>query len=228
MAQSHTKKLTLSALFLALGFILPMLTGQVPVVGKALLPMHIPVFLCALICGWKYALTIGFVLPLARSFLFSVPILYPTAIAVAFEMAAYGLVTGLLYPRLQKHGIAGVYLAMLPAMLMGRAVRLVAEVLLLGFRGNPFVWRAFLAGTIFNAVPGILLQLFLIPAVMLTLSRAKLLKRPKRAKNAQRVDVYLAKMPDDGIPLAPVLSPARLTEIEETANARVKREKHAV
>ena len=168
----NIKSLTLSALFLALGFILPMLTGQIPVLGKALLPMHLPIFLCALICGWKYATVIGFFLPLLRSLLFSVPVMYPTAIAVAFEMAAYGIITGILYAHLPKRPILSVYLAMLPAMLVGRTVRLLAEVLLLGFKGNPFVWRAFFVSTILNASPGILLQLLIVPAVMLVLKRA--------------------------------------------------------
>jgi riboflavin transporter FmnP len=49
-----TKNLTLSAMFLAIGFVLPFLTGQIPRIGSMLLPMHIPVFLCGLICGWQY------------------------------------------------------------------------------------------------------------------------------------------------------------------------------
>ena len=99
------QKTVLSALFLALGFILPMLTGQVPAIGKMLLPMHIPVFICAFVCDWKYGATVGFVLPLLRSLLFSVPVMYPTAIAVAFEMAAYGMLAGLFYERFRRKNI---------------------------------------------------------------------------------------------------------------------------
>ena len=164
-------------MFLAIGFILPMLTGQIPVIGKILLPMHIPVLLCGFICGWKYGGTIGFVLPLARSLLFSVPVMYPTAIAVAFEMAVYGIVTGILYPLAKRKTLLTVYGCLLCAMVAGRAVRLIAEVVLLGFGGNPFVFKAFLTGTILNAIPGILLQLILIPSVMVALKKASEKKR---------------------------------------------------
>lgn len=68
--RKYTKNLTLSALFLALGYALPFLTGQIPQFGSMLLPMHIPVFLCALICGWQYGAVIGFILPLTRCLFF--------------------------------------------------------------------------------------------------------------------------------------------------------------
>lgn len=60
------KKISLSAMFFALGLILPFFTGQIPQIGSMLLPMHIPVFLCGFICGWKYGGVIGFLLPLMR------------------------------------------------------------------------------------------------------------------------------------------------------------------
>ncbi len=227
----NTKSLTLSALFLSLGFILPMMTGQVPVLGKALLPMHIPVFLCALICGWKYAFVIGLSLPLLRSLLFTVPVMYPTAIAVALEMATYALITGGLYRYLPKRSVKSVYIAMLPAMILGRLVRLAAEIILLGLKGNAFAWRAFLSGTILNAAPGILLQLVLIPAVMLLLWRtsaaSKAVMPAKKQKRAPVVDVYLAKLPDTA-PVAPVLCAERHAEIASTANEKLRTEKHYV
>ena len=74
---THTKKLTLSAMFLAIGIILPFFTGQVPQIGNMLLPMHFPVFLCGMICGAPYGLAIGFILPIFRSFLFGMPMMYP-------------------------------------------------------------------------------------------------------------------------------------------------------
>ncbi|MBO4413432.1 MAG: ECF transporter S component, partial [Clostridia bacterium] len=72
-------RLTLTAMFLALGLVLPFLTGQIPQIGSMLLPMHIPVFLCALICGWQYATPMAFILPILRSLIFSMPPMYPTA-----------------------------------------------------------------------------------------------------------------------------------------------------
>jgi thiamine transporter ThiT len=81
-------------MFVALGLILPFFTGQIPKVGSMMLPMHIPVLLCGLICGWKYGLMAGAVLPLLRSALFGMPPLFPTAAAMAFELAAYGFLSG--------------------------------------------------------------------------------------------------------------------------------------
>ena len=82
-----TKKLTWSAMFIALGLVLPFLTGQIPQFGNMLLPMHIPVILCGLICGWRYGAIVGFVLPLLRYALFGMPVLFPTGIAMSFELA---------------------------------------------------------------------------------------------------------------------------------------------
>lgn len=65
-----TKDIVLSALFLTMGLVLPIFTGQIPQIGNMLLPMHIPVLLCGLICGWKYGLLVGFITPLLRSFIF--------------------------------------------------------------------------------------------------------------------------------------------------------------
>ena len=90
-----TKNLTLSAMFLAIGMVLPFLTGQIPEVGNMMLPMHIPVLLCGLICGWQYGAVLGFVLPLIRYFVFGMPVLFPTGTAMAFELMTYGLVIGL-------------------------------------------------------------------------------------------------------------------------------------
>ena len=103
--KTSTRKLTLSALFLALGLVLPLITGQIPQIGKMLLPMHIPVLLCGMVCGWPYGLAVGAVMPLLRGLLFGMPVLYPTGIGMAFELAAYGAVIGLLYAKLNKRGV---------------------------------------------------------------------------------------------------------------------------
>ena len=177
MKHAPLKNLVLAAMFLAIGLVLPFFTGQIPAVGKMLLPMHIPVLLCGLICGWQYGLGIGFVLPLLRSLLFTMPKLYPVAIAMAFELLTSGLVIGLVYRRLAKKGTVGVYAALLTAMAAGRLVWGAAEVVLLGLNGNAFTAQAFLAGALLNAVPGILVQLILIPAVMAALQKANALEK---------------------------------------------------
>ncbi len=174
MKTENIKKLTLTAMFLAIGLILPLLTGQIQQIGNMLLPMHIPVFLCALVCGWRYGLPMAFVLPIFRSFIFGMPPLYPTAIGMAFELATYAFVAGFLYEKSRWHCVKALYRCMLAAMLAGRLVWGVVQVVLLGIGGNVFTFQAFMGGALLNAIPGIILQLILVPAVMVALDRTKL------------------------------------------------------
>ncbi|MBQ8230699.1 MAG: ECF transporter S component [Lachnospiraceae bacterium] len=166
------KNMTLSAMFLAIGMLLPFLTGQIEQFGNMLLPMHIPVLLCGLICGWPYGLAVGFLLPLLRSVSFGMPVLFPMAISMAFELGTYGLVIGFLYGHSRWKCIISLYRSLLAAMVTGRIVWGIAQMILLGISGNTFTWQMFLAGALLNAIPGILLQLILIPAIMVVLKRA--------------------------------------------------------
>ena len=169
-----TKKLTLSAMFLAIGMVLPFLTGQIPEVGNMMLPMHIPVLLCGLICGWQYGAVLGFVLPLIRYFVFGMPVLFPTGTAMAFELMTYGLVIGLVYSVSRWKCIISLYRALIAAMIAGGIVWAAAQMILLGVSGGAFTMKIFLAGAFFNAVPGIIIQLVLIPTVMVALGRTGL------------------------------------------------------
>lgn len=170
------KKLTLSAMFIALGIVLPFVTGQIPKVGNMLLPMHIPVFLCGLICGWQYGGVVGFVLPLMRSMMFSMPPIFPQATSMALELMTYGLVVGLLYGLSRHQCIIALYRSLIIAMLAGRAVWGLAQIVFLNMQGNAFTWELFLSGAFLTAIPGILIQLLLIPAIMLALHKTGLVK----------------------------------------------------
>lgn len=170
----HVKNMVLAAMFLAIGQVLPFITMQIPQIGKMLSPMHIPILLCGLICGWQYGFIVGLICPLLRSVLFSMPALYPDAIAMMPELAVYGLVAGLIYSKMRPQNVLKVYISLIAAMLAGRAVWGLARGLLLGFGGSGFTMELFLAGAFINAVPGIILHLILIPAVMLLLDKTKL------------------------------------------------------
>lgn len=172
--KNTTKNMILSAMFIAIGLILPFFTGQIPQIGNMLLPMHIPVLLCGLICGWKYGLIVGFILPLLRHTLFGMPILLPTGVAMAFELATYGFVIGFLYSHSRWQCIIALYRCMIVSMIAGRVVWGIVMTLLISVSANPFTWQIFLAGALLNAIPGIILQLVLIPSVMLTLHRTGL------------------------------------------------------
>ena len=121
MHRNQIRRLTLTAMFIALGYLLPFLTGQIPQFGTMLSPMHIPALLCGFVCGWQYGLVAGAIMPLLRSATLGMPYIFPDAVAMAFELAAYGCAAGLLYRALPKH-IAFVYVTLVLSMLIGRAV----------------------------------------------------------------------------------------------------------
>lgn len=174
MKNSTTKKIVLAGLFLALGLLLPSLTGQIPSIGKRLLPMHIPVLLAGFALGGSYGLIVGLITPVLRSALFGMPPLFPYAAAMSFELAAYGLLTGLLYKVLPKKNWS-IYVSMAVAMILGRVVWGAASLLFFGIQGSPFTWKMFIAGAFVDAIPGIILQLVLIPVLVIALRRAWLI-----------------------------------------------------
>ena len=181
MILKQTKKLTLAAMFFAIGLILPLFIAQIPTIGQMLLPMHIPVLLCGLMVGWEYGLIVGFFLPLVRSILFGMPAMFPNAVSMAFELATYGLVIGWLYGHAKWQCVKSLYRCMISAMLAGRLVWGVVRIVLLGMSGVPFGWQLFLAGAFFNAIPGIILQLIMIPALMVALNKAKIVPFRKKS-----------------------------------------------
>lgn len=169
-----TKKLTLSALFLALGLVLPFFTGQIQEIGNKLLPMHIPVLLCGVVCGWKYGLLVGFITPLLRSLLFTMPAL-PNAIGMAFELATYGAFIGIIYYKLHKSQLK-IYISLLSAMIAGRIVWGMVSIIIYGVQQSAFSWQMFIGGALLNAIPGIILQLVLIPILLLALEKSGVIK----------------------------------------------------
>lgn len=171
-------RLTFSAMFLTLGLLLPFLTGQIPEVGAALCPMHIPVLLCGYVCGAPWGLAVGVVLPLLRSAVFSMPPLLPTALAMAFELGAYGLAAGLCPASWVRRPVR-LYVSLVTAMVIGRCVWGVASVCIYAAMGSAFSWALFAAGALLNAIPGIVLQLILIPAVIYALTRSRLIPLKK-------------------------------------------------
>ena len=174
MRKNNILKMILSAFFLALAYVMPFLTGQIPEIGSMLCPLHIPVLLCGFICGWPWGLAVGFIAPLLRSLTLGMPPLFPTAICMAFELAAYGAITGLMHkllPRKKPY----IYCSLLTAMLIGRIVWGIAMFICLGINGNAFTLSAFFVGAFTNALLGIIIQIVLIPILVMILDNPKLL-----------------------------------------------------
>ncbi len=182
---NRTRNITLTGMFFAMGVALPFLTGQIPSIGKMLLPMHIPVYLCAFICGWQYAMPMAFVLPLFRSFVFGVPTIYPDAIAIAVEMAVYGLVAGLVYGRSKWKCLVSLYRALVVAMIAGRVARIAVQIVLMLAVGSSITASAIVSVVALTSLPGIAIQLVLIPTVMVATKNTKV----RRLKGRQKVKV---------------------------------------
>lgn len=171
---SRLLKMVLAALFLALAYVMPFLTGQIPEIGSMLCPMHIPVLLCGFICGWPWGLAVGFVAPLFRSLTLGMPPLFPGAVCMAFELATYGAISGLMH-RLLPRKKPYVYCSLLAAMIAGRLVWGAAMFICMGIKGGSFTLAAFFAGAVTNAIPGMIVQIVLIPVLVMVLDNPKVL-----------------------------------------------------
>ena len=173
-SHSDLTKLTLAALFLALAYVMPFLTGQIPEIGSMLCPLHIPVLLCGFICGWPWGLAVGFIAPLFRSLTLGMPPFFPTAVCMTFELAAYGAIIGWMHKLLPKKK-PYIYCSLLTAMILGRLVWGAAMFVCMGMKGGSFTFAAFLAGAFTNAIPGIIIQIVLIPILIMILDNPKIL-----------------------------------------------------
>ncbi len=172
-SELNIRRMVYAALFLALTQVLPFLTGHIPQIGSMLSPMHIPVLLCGFLCGWPWGLAVGFIGPLLRSVLFGMPPMFPGAVAMAFELAVYGCVSGWLRRKLPKT-IPMIYTVLVIAMIAGRVVWGIVRLILAGLSGGAFTWAAFIAGAVTGAIPGIILHIVLIPVLVIALEKAGL------------------------------------------------------
>ena len=171
---SPARNVVLAALFLALAFVLPMITGHIPQIGAMLCPMHFPILLAGFVLGGPWGLAVGFIAPLLRSVIFGMPPLFPTAVSMAFELATYGFVSGVVYRKV-KHTLPMTYVTLLTAMVAGRIVWGVVRFILAGLTGSSFPFSAFLSGALLTALPGIIAQLILIPLIITALQKNRVL-----------------------------------------------------
>ncbi len=172
MKNKKLKNIVLSALFIATAYVLPFLTGQIPDIGNMLCPMHLPVILCGFICGWQYGLAAGVISPLLRSLTISMPALFPRAVCMAAELAAYGMIAGLMYKIFPKKKIY-IYPSLIISMIAGRIVWGFAMFISMGILGKSFGFSYFMAESVFNAIPGIIIQLIVIPLAVMLINKRK-------------------------------------------------------
>lgn len=173
MNSMKIRRTTYAALYLALAMVLPFVTGQIPEIGSMLCPMHIPALLCGFMCGWLWGGAIGCIAPLLRAVTFGMPALFPTAVAMAFELAIYGGMAGFLYQVLPPKKWR-IYVALVISMISGRIVWGIVNLFLAGITGSSFTWSIFIAGAVVNAIPGIIMQLILIPIIVIAMEKVGL------------------------------------------------------
>ncbi len=163
----NTHRTICAAACLALGLVLPQVFHLLGA-GTVFLPMHIPVLLCGFLCGWQYGLAVGAITPLLSALVTGMPPIFPTAVAMMFELATYGIVCGALYPR------RNIYVALVSGMLAGRVVSGVANAVFMGVAGKAYTFSAFIAGAFVTALPGIIIQVIALPILVKLLERTKL------------------------------------------------------
>lgn len=182
MKLSNVKKLVYTAVCTALCLVLPLLFHSVPNAGAIFSPMHIPVLLCGLACGWPWGAVCGLLGPLVASISGMPPL--AKVPNMAMECATYGLVAGLMMKYVRtKFTVADLYISIITAMAMGRVVNGLAKTFIFAPGTPPFAW---VTTSLITGIPGIVMQLIVVPVVVLALTRAKLIPQryPKQIENA--------------------------------------------
>ena len=177
---SSIKKSILTAACIALCVVLPMAFHSIPDAGKIFCPMHIPVLLCGLICGWSYGLLCGLAGPFLSSILTQMPVI-ATLPSMMIELAVYGVITGLMMQLIRtKKLYADLYISLIVAMLAGRVAAGASKALI--FAAGEYSVAAWIAGHFITASPALVIQLALIPVLVATLEKTKLIPRryPKK------------------------------------------------
>jgi hypothetical protein len=167
------KKITLTALFTALGILIPIVFHTNPMFGSVFLPMHITVIVCAMITGPYRGMICAALTAFISSIVTGMPPIYPVGVIMIFELITYasvaGILTKILIVRINK--IAALYTALIAAMLAGRIIMGAASVIFIGLIGNGYSMKAFITAAFITALPGIIIQLAIIPWIILVLRK---------------------------------------------------------
>ncbi len=175
---TRTKNMVLTGILIALGVVLPLAFHAIPNAGSIFLPMHIPVLFCGLVCGWNYGLLAGIATPLLSNILTGMPPA-PFLPSMLVELAVYGLVAGLLIRFVRsKSQTANVFIALIGAMLAGRLLAGLVNALIINL--GKYSVQIWLSAFFITALPGIIIQLVLIPVLIFALEKAKLISLPTR------------------------------------------------
>lgn len=182
---SNLRKMVFAAACLALAIVLPSFLGGVQVLGQAISPMHIPAFLCGFLCGWPWAIFVGFIAPILRGLLFGMPPLWPVGVRMAFELAAYGFCCAIFFKLFKHWNIwARTFASLIIAMILGRIFAGIVTALILGFGGNGYTISAFIASYVTGTAVGMVIHLIVVPVIVVALYKAGLIPDESPAQQA--------------------------------------------
>lgn len=170
---SNVKKSIITAVCIALCYVIPLMFHGIQNAGNIFCPMHIPVFICGLICGWQYGLLCGIAGPALSSALSGMP---PAAIlpSMMVELAAYGTAAGLMMKLVRtKSTYADLYISLIVAIVCGRVLAGLAKALI--FARGSYSMSAWIAGSVVTSWPGTVIQLVFIPTIVFALMKSHLI-----------------------------------------------------
>lgn len=167
------KKSIITAVCIALCYVIPLMFHGIQNAGSIFCPMHIPVFICGLICGWPYGLLCGIAGPMLSSALTAMP---PVAIlpSMMVELAVYGAAAGLMMKLVHTKSIyADLYISLITAIVCGRVLAGIAKALI--FARGSYSMAAWVAANVVTSWPGTVIQLVFIPSIVFALMKANLI-----------------------------------------------------
>ena len=156
-----TKKMILSALFIAMGLILPTIFHTVNLSGSVFSPMHLPVMIGGFLLGPSYGAIIGFITPVLSSILTGMPPLMPIMPMMALELLGYGFMTGLLFRKTKK-----IYVSLIISIVFGRLCSMVGAFILSLTLAPQISPIPYVVSGIVNGLPGIAIQLIVVPTLV--------------------------------------------------------------
>lgn len=178
MKNKTIKKMCIGVALIAIGYVLPFITGGIKEIGNMLCPMHLPTLVSGIILGPLFGGLIGFIIPLLRSFTLGMPVLFPQGLTMAFELFAYGFFSGI-FVKIFKNKfnfMTTIYISLILSMILGRVIWGIANIFFVAFDSSAFTFKMFISGAFLYAWPGIIIQLVLIPPLIYALKKTNLLE----------------------------------------------------
>lgn len=162
-----TRKIVISGLLISIGVLLPIVFHSMSMGGQVFLPMHIPVLIAGMLLGPLYGGVVGVITPILSSFFTGMPPTFPMLPIMIFELGTYGLTSGYFSKVFPKK----IYMSLVAAMFDGRISAGLVVFVLSRFFGANIKPLIFLKGAIITGLPGMLIQLIVIPPIVIALKK---------------------------------------------------------